>query len=439
MRQVSQRKIGLMTATASIALLFIVLSAVALWLVARQQGDIETRAGRIYEVAMPKTFEATRVVRGLERLARDGEAILWVATAEERAERRLRLQRVGDDSALQGTSDIRDMVATSLTVVDDNLALLGAQGQAARAATLARWDPVAQALLNMGVQLGAEAVDSALAESDAIIDATQAARNSLMAAAAIIGFALLLAIALTYFVFARPLKRLAASLRMAGEGHAMDAGSEAIRELQVLHDSAVALARSHRDLAAMRGQLDRLAHTDDLTGLANRRMFQERAAQMLELGKRYGDPCSIIVFDLDHFKSVNDRFGHEGGDLVLRTLGAYILGIARNVDLVARVGGEEFIVLLPQTSQAAALLLADKLLRSLQQSKVPLGRDLEISITASLGVGTLPAGHEGNVAALYAAADNALYEAKHLGRNRVEKTEPDGSLTASDFQRMRRN
>ena len=419
MREASQRKIGLMTATASIALLFIALSAVALWLVARQQGDIETRAGRIYEVAMPKTFEATRVVRGLERLARDGEAILWVATIEERDARRLRLQRVGDEGALQGTPEIRDMVVMSLAVVDENLALLDKQGVTGRIAALARWEPVAQALLNMGVQLGAEAVDSALAESDRIIDATQAARKSLIAAAAIIGFALVLAIVLTYFVFARPLKRLADSLRMAGEGHAMDERSEAIRELQVLHDSAVALAQSHKVLAGMRSQLDRLAHTDDLTGLANRRMFQERAAQMLELGKRYGDPCSVIVFDLDHFKAVNDRFGHEGGDLVLRTLGAYILSIARNVDLVARVGGEEFAVVLPHTTLPVAQMAAVRLCEGIAALRTTMANDEVLAFTASFGVAEY-ARTDSDLAALMHRADQAMYRAKANGRNRVE-------------------
>lgn len=419
MRQDAKRKIGLMTATASIALLFIAFSAVALWLVARQQGDIETRAERIYLVVMPQTFEATRVVRGLERLARDGEAILWVATAKERVERRLRLQSVVDDSALQSTPEIRELVASALAAVDANLTSLGRQGQAGRAAALARWDPTAQALLNMGVQVGAEAVDSALAESDGIIAATQAARTSLIAAAAIIGFALSLAIALTYIVFARPLKRLAASLRLAGQGQAMDEGSEAIRELQVLHDSAVALARSHQELTAMRAQLDRLAHTDELTGLANRRMFQERAAQLLEMGKRYGEPCSIIVFDLDHFKSVNDRFGHEGGDLVLRTLGAFILDIARSADLVARVGGEEFALVLPHTTLAVAQMAAMRMCEGIANLHVTMANGQVLRFTASFGVAEYQHG-DNDLATLMNRADQALYRAKAEGRNRVE-------------------
>jgi diguanylate cyclase (GGDEF)-like protein len=110
----------------------------------------------------------------------------------------------------------------------------------------------------------------------------------------------------------------------------------------------------------------------------------------------------------------------------------------RVTDVVARIGGEEFVVLLPQTRLDAAVQLAEKLLRTLQQSPAQVARGVSIGFTASLGVGSLPAGHSSTVAALYAAADHALYEAKRLGRNRVEKTEPDGNLTPSDFQRMRR-
>lgn len=419
MRNLSERKTGLMTATATIAVLFIVCSAVALWLVARQQVEIENRAGRIYDVAMPKIFEATRVVRGLERLARDGEAILWVATSAERDERRLRLGRVLDDSALQGSAEIRDMAAMSLAAVDANLTLLAKEGQDARPAALRSWEPVAQALLNMGVQLGTEAVDAALAESDGIIEATQAARRSLMLAAAIIGGATVLAIVLMFVVFAKPLRRLAKALRLAGEGQGMSEGSESIRELQVLHDSAVALARSHQDLATMRAQLDRLAHTDDLTGLANRRMFQERAAQMLEVAKRYGDRCSIIAFDIDHFKTVNDRFGHEGGDLVLRTLGAYLRSMARNVDLVARVGGEEFAVVLPHTTLAVAQLAALRMCEGIAAMRTTMADGQVLQITASFGVAEyVPADRD--LAVLMQRADQALYRAKANGRNRVE-------------------
>ena len=192
-------------------------------------------------------------------------------------------------------------------------------------------------------------------------------------------------------------------------------------------------------LLQQREELVWLAKHDGLTGLLNRGEFLQQAEAELLRAQRQGTETSAIMVDLDFFKAINDKYGHPAGDKVLKHTAAWLLGAVRATDVVARVGGEEFIVLLPQTSQPAALILAEKMLRALQQSTVHLGRDLDITITASLGVGTLPAGHDGSVAALYAAADHAMYEAKKLGRNRVEKTEPDGSLTPSDFQRMRRN
>lgn len=181
-----------------------------------------------------------------------------------------------------------------------------------------------------------------------------------------------------------------------------------------------------------------LAKRDALTGLFNRGEFLRIADLELKRAHRHGtDTCAIMV-DLDLFKNINDSYGHPAGDSVLKHAAACLLGGVRNIDVVARVGGEEFVVLLPQTSQAAAVMLAEKLLLLLQHAPAKISSDLQVVVTASFGVGTLPAGQQGTVESLYAAADHALYEAKRLGRNRVEKTEPDGSLTPSDFQRMRR-
>ena len=181
-----------------------------------------------------------------------------------------------------------------------------------------------------------------------------------------------------------------------------------------------------------------LAKRDALTGLFNRGEFLRIAELELKRAQRHGTDTSAIMLDLDLFKNINDTYGHPAGDSVLKHTANCLLGGVRNIDIVARIGGEEFIVLLPQTSQGDAVALAEKLLRVLRQSPTQITSELQIAATSSLGVGSLLAGQQGTVASLYAAADHALYEAKRLGRDRVEKTEPDGSLTPSDFQRMRR-
>lgn len=181
-----------------------------------------------------------------------------------------------------------------------------------------------------------------------------------------------------------------------------------------------------------------LARRDPLTGLFNRGEFLRLAEVELKRAQRHHTDTSVIMVDLDYFKRINDVHGHPAGDGVLQHAAALLLGGVRATDVVARIGGEEFMVLLPQTPLEAAHALAEKLLHLLAQSPAPITSDLQIQVTASFGVGTLPAGQAATVAWLYAAADHALYRAKRLGRNRVEMSEPDGALTASDFQRMRR-
>ena len=196
----------------------------------------------------------------------------------------------------------------------------------------------------------------------------------------------------------------------------------------------------NRNLALLQQQeeLVWLAKRDTLTGLFNRGEFLRLAEVELLRAQRHRTDTSAIMMDMDFFKNINDVYGHPAGDSALKHAAACLLAGVRATDVVARVGGEEFMVLLPQTSADSALVLAQKLLRGLQQSPARITSDLELAITASFGVGTLPAGRSATVAWLYAASDHALYEAKRLGRNRVEKTVYDESLTPSDFQRMRR-
>ena len=197
------------------------------------------------------------------------------------------------------------------------------------------------------------------------------------------------------------------------------------------------LKRRNRVLLEQQHDLVWLAKRDALTGLFNRGEFLRLAEAELLRAHRHRHDTSAIMVDIDFFKNINDAYGHPAGDSALRHTAACLLAGVRATDVVARVGGEEFMVLLPQTSGDAALALAHKLQLGLQLAPAQISDDLEIALTASFGVGTLPAGKSGTVAWLYASCDHALYEAKRRGRNRVEKTEMDASLTSTDFQRMK--
>ena len=165
-------------------------------------------------------------------------------------------------------------------------------------------------------------------------------------------------------------------------------------------------------------ELERQARTDALTGLANRRQFMELAEQELSRTQRYGGQLSMLMMDIDHFKRVNDTYGHHMGDLVLQKLGALCRETLRDIDSVGRIGGEEFAVVLPQTGAEKALEVAERFRKTIAKAELPLAHGLPLRFTLSIGVTTL-AGPSANVDTLLAQADKALYEAKNQGRDRV--------------------
>ena len=159
------------------------------------------------------------------------------------------------------------------------------------------------------------------------------------------------------------------------------------------------------------------AATDSLTGLANRWAFDEELALEWRRAERVGDPLALILADIDDFKAVNDRYGHQVGDQVLRKVGEILSASVRQVDLAARYGGEEFAVIVPETDLEGAIQLADRLREALAGEKIELPDGSRIAVTSSFGVAVkaeLPRAEE-----LVAGADEALYAAKRAGKNRV--------------------
>ena len=179
------------------------------------------------------------------------------------------------------------------------------------------------------------------------------------------------------------------------------------------------------DNAQLIEDLEELATTDGLTRLYNRRHFMERAESEFLRSQRYRRELSVFLIDADHFKAINDSHGHEAGDRVLRALAAACRQGLRQLDVIGRYGGEEFVVLLPETSAAVAQETAERLRRSVEQLRVPAAAG-EIRLSVSIGVATAGAQTE-SVAALINQADRALYEAKRSGRNRVTAAGSSGA------------
>jgi diguanylate cyclase (GGDEF)-like protein len=173
----------------------------------------------------------------------------------------------------------------------------------------------------------------------------------------------------------------------------------------------VTVAVSH---ARLFSQMQQQALTDGLTGCFNRRSFEMQLERDLHLATRMRLPISLILLDLDNFKHVNDTYGHDAGDVVLRLLAEGLRDELRGVDTAARYGGEEFAVILPQAGTDGALIVAERLRRRIEQMEVPgVGH-----VTASFGVATFPQ-HASSRDTLVVAADRALYDAKNAGRNCV--------------------
>src|SRR5262245_39277190 len=171
------------------------------------------------------------------------------------------------------------------------------------------------------------------------------------------------------------------------------------------------------DLVRHAQELERLATTDDLTGLYNRRHFLALAEDERRLHERGHQPLALMLLDIDFFKSINDRFGHDVGDAMIRHVADICRDEMRGFDLLARIGGEEFVLLLPHTTSEQAMVLAERLRDRLETS--PLVTHLgEVGVTASIGVAATDAQVE-HIADLMKRADQALYQAKRDGRNRV--------------------
>lgn len=177
------------------------------------------------------------------------------------------------------------------------------------------------------------------------------------------------------------------------------------------------LLRANRELKRNEATIQELMHTDPLTGVGNRRRLDEALASEVERSRRYGDTLCLLITDLDHFKEINDRHGHAVGDEVLKRFAALLRDHCRQGDLVARFGGEEFVLLLPDAHLESAVACAERIRQRLESQPLTpqIGR-----VTASFGVAMLAGDEEGGD--LLRRADQALYRSKKEGRNRVTQS-----------------
>jgi diguanylate cyclase (GGDEF)-like protein len=180
------------------------------------------------------------------------------------------------------------------------------------------------------------------------------------------------------------------------------------------------LRKRTRSLQRAKDTIEKLARTDELTGLANRRSVREELDRMVSEVRRHGFPLAVAMADLDHFKSINDQYGHDMGDAVLKGFAEILKSCCRKEDLPARWGGEEFIIFMPHTSAAECQEAAERMRRQLQNIDIP---GIDQRMTVSFGVTELQPPENGEEA--IKRADEALYDAKEGGRNQVVVKTPE--------------
>ena len=208
----------------------------------------------------------------------------------------------------------------------------------------------------------------------------------------------------------------------------LSARVKSMLRLKALQDTLVEknreLDRTNKELEEKRQELLQLSRTDGLTGLINRRHFEERLAAEFSRSERYRAPLSCFLLDIDHFKKVNDTWGHPFGDVVLREVAGVARRALRDVDVLARYGGEELIALLPETSPEEAWRAAERVRMGVEAMRLTTqvdGVPTSVKCTASIGVATYPGETVESPESLVQAADQCLYEAKHGGRNQVRQ------------------
>jgi diguanylate cyclase (GGDEF)-like protein len=211
----------------------------------------------------------------------------------------------------------------------------------------------------------------------------------------------------------RLIRELFDVIRMAEEGEA---------RYQELEQRMLSLQRENLDLVVRNRSLSEVSSRDTLTGLYNRWYVIEKIDSELNRALRHGSPMSVLMLDIDHFKRVNDTWGHGAGDEVLKSVGKLLRESCRVYDVPGRYGGEEFCIVLPETKPGNTTVVAERIRSRLEKTELNCG-DTSIAVTASIGIAGLSCNEQEDVlspAALIDRADRALYSAKSRGRNRIE-------------------
>lgn len=399
---------------------FALIAVSLLLLLAVDQRLVTEVAADLHDKTVPWTLERQRLARNLEELRLGGQRVLTSSDQDARNEA-LFLVRVlaahpgmGDDPRSAG-------IAREVEV------FLGKAAASGGAPDMKAWDALSGRLRLLADDLSVEGGQRVSGELDRMSAAVAQTRYKLLLNLVLIAvfLASLLFILRRYLI--QPLQRIhRVLLGLDARGPQPKFSSASMAEIHAVEEAIVRFHATLRENEDVRLKLERLATTDGLTGLPNRRHFMGQAAEEMARARRYGRPITVGIADLDHFKQVNDRFGHAVGDLVLQSFAALVLETLRQTDRVGRFGGEEFAFIFPETTPEDAMQLVGRLRQRLAESPSvrPDGQPLPVTVSFGLADAT-GRGLEESLA----RADVALYEAKGRGRDRSVLAPPEADLT----------
>lgn len=427
-------RLGRVTLVASVILT--VVFALGAWALLHEAGMIRRLAEDTRSTLLPAMLERQRAVVNLERLKQYGTTVLESGESRVRNDTVVVFSYLVNHPALQENPDTASLAHRAAEVVadlarardeGDSLRAAGQRAAADEAERHARqeWRDTFAALDTMSESLFVSAGDLGTQRAQSF---DQAARHvELMVGVAYVMLALALAGGglLVHQLLLKPILLTTAALDREETSHSVRLPASAIGEIDLFYRSVERIATAlseiedaHRQARAAQAELRRLASIDELTGVANRRWFTAMASRELERCRRFNHQLSLLMIDVDHFKRVNDTHGHAVGDEVLKAFTRVLEGNLRSVDLLGRLGGEEFAVVLPESDHNAASHTAERLRAAVEALEFPFEDGTLLKITTSVGIAILSTVGE-TLDSLLARADSALYTAKREGRNRV--------------------
>jgi len=421
-----------LVASAILAVVF----ALGAWSLLHEAGMIRGMAEGTRSTLVPTMLERQRAVVNLERLKQYGTTVLESGESRVRNDTVVVFSYLVNHPALQSDPETAPLVRRAAEAVaalakardaGDQLRAAGKAEAASEAESAAKkdWREVFLALDARSEALFKSAGDLGSARAE---DFGRVANHVQLTVAAVY-IMLLLAVAggglVVHQLLLKPILLTTLALDREETCHTVKLPASKIGEIDLFYRAVERIATAlseiedaHRQARAAQAELRRLASIDELTGVANRRWFTAMASRELERCRRFNHQLALLMIDVDHFKKVNDTHGHAVGDEVLKAFTRVLEGNLRSVDLLGRLGGEEFAVMLPESDHKAASHTAERLRAAVETLDFPLEGGSHLKITTSVGIAILASAGE-TLDRLLARADGALYIAKREGRNRV--------------------